>query len=120
MQPRRPIISDPNQTDLWLTDQPVSAPPAQTESGAEKVTIPPARPLRDTPTADRSPGPKSNPAEAGRRRGQKRARIVFEAPVRLKRKLERVAQELDRSKTGLLREALEKFLRQSTTPGGSE
>jgi hypothetical protein len=52
------------------------------------------------------------PAPDKRRSGPQRARISFEAPVRLKNKLTRVARELDRSKTALLREAVERHLRQ--------
>ncbi len=47
-----------------------------------------------------------------------RARISFEAPVRLKRKLERVARDLDRSKTALLREAVEGYLRSVVEEAG--
>lgn len=61
--------------------------------------------------AAKAPSHKKVPAPTVRRTGPVRARISFEAPVRLQRKLERMARELDRSKTALLREAVEGYLR---------
>lgn len=61
---------------------------------------------------------KKAPAPSMRRSGPVRARISFEAPVRLKRKLERVARDLDRSKTALLREAVEGYLRSVVEEAG--
>jgi hypothetical protein len=99
--PRRTpkLILDPGQTSFGFTVQEKPAP-----AGTEALV--PAAKKRAGIKSSRS---KSPPPDA---RGRPvRARISFEASGRLKRKLERVARERDRSKTALLRAALESYLR---------
>lgn len=101
-QPTRRIpklILDPGQTSFGFTIQEKPAP-AATEEPA---------PAARKRAGKKSPRPKSPPPDAPGR--PVRARISFEAPGRLKRKLERAARERDRSKTALLRAALESYLR---------
>lgn len=84
-------------------------PPPVPPIGPPPVSEPPTAPKRSpkaklvTPPADRPAGPR-------------RARISFEAPLRLNRRLERVALEKDCSKTTLLRNALEAYLKKLDTP----
>lgn len=82
-----------------------AANPAVLESVSVKKPRP--KPVSNTKTGqkaheDEDRSPRARPT---------RARISFEAPLRLKRKLERIARDLDRSKTALLREAVEAYLR---------
>lgn len=67
---------------------------------------------RVKPVSKTKAGPKAHEDEDRSPRDRpKRARISFEAPLRFKRKLERIARDVDRSKTALLREAVEAYLR---------
>lgn len=93
------LILDTGQTSFGFSFQ-EKPTPAATEEPA---------PAAKKRAGKKSPRPKSPPREARCR--PLRARISFEAPDRLKRKLERVARERDRSKTTLLRAALESYLR---------
>ena len=60
----------------------------------------------------------TKPSGRRRRLPPKRARISFDAPARLKARLDRTAHELDRSKTIILREALGKYLNALDELGG--
>ena len=93
------LILDPGQTSFGFTVQEKPAP-AATEEPA---------PAAKKCAGKKAPLPKAPPRDAQCR--PVRARISFEAPDRLKRKLERAARERDRSKTALLRAALESYLR---------
>lgn len=107
-QPRTP--PDPNQVLLAFSDthEPASTA-APSPVGRESVQ---AKKPAAGPVSNPRPGPEANKDEDKSLRGRPtRARISFEAPLRLKRKLERMARDLDRSKTALLREAVEAYLR---------
>lgn len=97
---------DPNQTSFDLG--PMSVPPVS------PIVTPPAK---DLPVA-RKRKTKAKPVTlpADRPAGPRRARISFEAPLRLNRRLERVALEKDRTKTTILRDALEAYLKKLDTP----
>ena len=99
--PRRipKLILDPGQTSFGFEVQEKPAP-----ASTQELPAPARRRI-----GKKSPGPKA-PAREPKCRPV-RARISFEASDRLKRKLERVARERDRSKTALLRAALESYLR---------
>lgn len=93
------LVLDPNQTSFgFALPQDANAPvPCRVVPVAE-------RPVKAIQKPEAKPPARPRPGPA-------RARISFEGPVRLKRNLERIARDLDRSKTTLLREALESFLR---------
>ena len=93
------LILDPGQTSFGFTVQ---------EKPATVATEEPS-PATKKRARKKSPCLKSAPPAA--QRAPVRARISFEAPGRLKRKLERAARDRDRSKTALLRAALESYLR---------
>lgn len=81
---------------------PIVAHSAKEPAGVRKRK---AKAKTSTPSADQPVGPR-------------RARISFEAPLRLNRRLERIACEKDRSKTSLLRDALEAYLKKLDAPEG--
>lgn len=97
---------DPGQTSFDLGPMPAPPVPA--------IATPPAKESPAVPKRN----PKATPATlpADRRASPRRARISFEAPLRLNRRLERVALEKDRTKTSLLRDAVEAYLKQVDTP----
>lgn len=109
--------STPHGGQTWFRYQPpspdIGAPADSAEpSGAESETrIQPRQPDPDLPAAD--PG-KFRPR---RRQPPRRARISFEAPLRLKARLDRLARELDRSRTTLLRDGLSRYLAELAAKG---
>jgi len=102
-QPAKP--ADPRQGSLGF-DLPEESGPV----GAAGLCESPA-PVKATP-------PKAKALVNGRRCPPARARISFEAPARLERKLVRVARDQDRSKTAILREAVESYLKKIDCAGG--
>ncbi len=86
------------------------------------MSVPPVSPIVTPPAKDlpvaRKRKTKAKPVTlpADRPAGPRRARISFEAPLRLNRRLERVALEKDRTKTTILRDALEAYLKKLDTP----
>jgi hypothetical protein len=99
-------VIDPGQTSFDLGPMPAPAVPLVSAPHAGEPVLAPKRKSKGKPGAT-----------VVRRDGPRRARISFEAPIRLNRKLERIAGELDRSKTALLREALEAHLKDLDTTG---
>jgi len=98
--------------------------PGQTSFGFEVPIAPkmPDAPLAEpTAKARRTPKPPQPkvPASKDRRQRPVRARISFEAPMRLKRRLESAARDRDQSKTAILRAAVETYLRQPEPEGDS-
>jgi hypothetical protein len=98
--------TDPAQGSFDLGIPPL--PAARAETGSIPGQVSPGR-TENLASADSTPTALA-PAK-DRRAGPPRARISFEAPARLKRKLERVARDVDRSKTALLRSAVEDYLK---------
>lgn len=100
--PRLPpkLILDPGQTSFGF-EVPVApktpdAPPTEPTAKAKNTPTPPLA---------------KAPASKDRRQRPVRARISFEAPMRLKRRLESAARNRDQSKTAILRAAVEAYLR---------
>jgi len=96
--------------------------PGQTSFDLGPMPAPAVPPVAASQAGEQAPGPKrktkiKSGAPVARRDGPRRARISFEAPVRLNRMLERIARDVDRSKTALLREALEAHLQDLDTTG---
>lgn len=107
-QPRTP--PDPQQVLLAFSDtHELVNTAAPDPAGPESVSLKKPR-VKSVSKTEASPKAHEDEDRSPRER-PKRARISFEAPHRLNRKLERIARDLDRSKTALLREAVEAYLR---------
>jgi hypothetical protein len=119
-QQTEPVTSRSGQT--WFRYQPNPATlGADLGAPATSAQLPGAD--AQAPTAPRAPDPDppaAVPAKPLTRRRQPppRARISFEAPSRLKARLDRLARELDRSKTSLLRDGLSRYLVELAAKGG--
>ena len=110
----------PHGGQTWFRYQPDSETPSP-DSGGGQDRAKLCRAESEAPISARSADPfPADPAEFRPRRRQppRRARISFEAPIRLKAKLDRLARELDRSRTTLLRDGLSRYLAELATKGG--
>lgn len=116
-QPR--TLLDSQQVLLAFSDthEPANTA-APNPAGLESVSLKKPRPK---PVSDTKPDQKAREDEDRSPRARPtRARISFEAPLRLKRKLERIARDVARSKTALLREAVEAYLRKLSEGEGAQ
>lgn len=98
-RPLPKLILDPGQTSFGFEVPVKQKAPAADQSVAAPPGPPPPEALTKAPAAKRQ------------RQRAVRARISFEAPMRLKRSLERAARVRDLSKTSILRAAIETYLR---------
>lgn len=115
--------SNPHGGQTWFLYQPDSTTPSP-GSGAPAGSAKLSRAESDARIGSIQPDPVPLPADPAklrprRRQPPRRARISFEAPIRVKAKLDRLARELDRSRTALLRDGLSRYLAELSEKGGA-